>query len=70
MPVLFRELLSVTQCYILLQLPVLLMETSSRLPAEVIEEVRGKLSYELREYNLSHPTLHVNLYDVRFKDPN
>ena len=26
--------------------------------------MRAKIKVELFEYNLSHPTLHINLYDV------
>ena len=48
-----------------LQLPMLLAESSASLSSEVIQEIRAKIKIELFEYNLSHPTLHINLYDVR-----
>ena len=47
-----------------LQLPMLLSERSCRLPVESVEELRTKLNAELSEYNLTHPTLHINLYNV------
>lgn len=46
------------------QLPLLLAESSSRLSTEAVSELRVKLKNEVYEYNLSHPTLHINLYDV------
>ena len=45
---------------------MLLAENSCRLSQEAIDELKVKLKSEVSEYNISHPTLHINLYDVSY----